>query len=101
MNKTELVAAVAEKSGTSKVAAAKAVDAVMESVKESLQKGDSVTLIGFGTFSVRDRAARVGRDPRNPSKTIQIKASKVPAFKAGKGLKEAVNGTAKKVAKKK
>ncbi|ELV08123.1 HU family DNA-binding protein [Wohlfahrtiimonas chitiniclastica] len=96
MNKTELIAAVAEKAEISKVSAAKTVDAVMETIKETLQAGDSVTLIGFGTFSVRDRAARTGRDPRNPSKTIEIKASKVPAFKAGKGLKDAVNGSAKK-----
>lgn len=101
MNKTELIAAVAEKAEISKVAAAKTVDAVMETIKETLKDGDSVTLIGFGTFSVRDRAARVGRDPRNPEKTIQIKASKVPAFKAGKGLKDAVNGPEAKKAKKK
>ncbi len=91
MNKTELIAAVAEKTDMTKVASAKAVEAVMETITEALAKGDSVTLIGFGTFTVRDRAARVGRDPRNPKKTIQIKASRVPAFKAGKGLRESVN----------
>lgn len=90
MNKTELVAEVAAKAEITKVAAAKAVEAVMEAVKDTLVKGDQVTLIGFGTFSVRDRAARKGRDPRTKEE-IQIKASKVPAFKAGKGLKDAVN----------
>ena len=97
MNKTELIASVAEKADISKTAAAKVVEAVMESVKETLTAGDQVTLIGFGSFSVRERAARKGRDPRT-KKEIQIKASKVPAFKAGKGLKEAVNGV-KPVAK--
>lgn len=91
MNKTELVAAVAEKTEMTKVASAKAVEAVMATITEQLVKGDNVTLIGFGTFTVRDRKARVGRDPRNPEREIQIPASKVPAFRAGKGLKEAVN----------
>ncbi len=91
MNKTELVAAIAEETEMTKVAAAKAVDAMMKVVTETLAKGESVTLIGFGTFVVRDRAARVGRDPRNPEKEIKIPASKVPAFRAGKGLKQAVN----------
>ncbi len=95
MNKTELVAEVAAKAEITKVAAAKAVEAVMEAVKDTLVKGDQVTLIGFGTFSVRDRAARKGRDPRTKEE-IQIKASKVPAFKAGKGLKDAVNVVAVK-----
>ncbi|GBU10226.1 hypothetical protein AwWohl_13640 [Gammaproteobacteria bacterium] len=97
MNKTELVAEVAVKADITKVAAAKAVEAVMLSVKETLVKGEPVTLIGFGTFSVRHRAARKGRDPRTKAE-IQIKASKVPAFKAGKGLKEAVNLVAAKAA---
>lgn len=91
MNKTELVAAVAEKTEMTKVASAKAVEAVMATITEQLVKGDNVTLIGFGTFTVRDRKARVGRDPRNPEREIKIPASKVPAFRAGKGLKEAVN----------
>ncbi len=98
MNKTELIASVAEKADLSKVAAAKAVEAVMDSIKEALVANDQVTLIGFGTFSVRQRAARVGRDPRTKAE-IQIKASNVPAFKAGKGLKDALNLT--KPAKKK
>ncbi len=90
MNKSELIAEVAAKAELTKAASAKAIDAVMESIKEALQSGDQVTLIGFGTFSVRERAARVGRDPRTKQE-IQIKASKVPAFKAGKVLKDAVN----------
>ena len=89
MNKSELVEAVAKASDLSKVTAGKAVDAVLSSITEALKSDDRVTLIGFGTFSVRKRAARQGRDPRtgNP---IQIKASKLPDFKAGKGLKDAV-----------
>lgn len=89
MNKSELIAAVAESAELSKAAAGKAVDAALDAVTDALQKGDQVTLIGFGTFSVRKRAARNGRDPRT-GKTIKIKASKVPAFRAGKGLKDAV-----------
>lgn len=89
MNKSELIAAVAESAELSKAAAGKAVDAALDAVTDALKKGDQVTLIGFGTFSVRKRAARNGRDPRT-GKTIKIKASKVPAFRAGKGLKDAV-----------
>ncbi len=89
MNKSELIEAVANASDLSKAAAAKAVDAVLNSITGALKSGDQVTLIGFGTFSVRERAARSGRDPRTGN-TIDIKASKVPAFKAGKGLKDAV-----------
>ena len=89
MNKSELVEAVSKASDLSKATAGKAVDAVLSSITEALKSDDKVTLIGFGTFSVRKRAARQGRDPRtgNP---IQIKASKLPDFKAGKGLKDAV-----------
>ena len=90
MNKSELVQAVAASSGLSKVDAGKAVDAVLETVTNALAKDDPVTLIGFGTFSVRDRAARTGRNPRT-GKPIEIKATKVPAFKPGKALKDAVN----------
>lgn len=90
MNKTELVDAVAKSADISKAAANKAVDAVVESVTEALQKGDKVTLIGFGTFEVRERSARTGRNPRT-GEEIKIKASKIPAFKAGKKLKDAVN----------
>jgi DNA-binding protein HU-beta len=89
MNKSELIEAVANTSDLSKAAAGKAVDAVLNSITGALKSGDQVTLIGFGTFSVRERAARSGRDPRTGN-TIDIKASKIPAFKAGKGLKDAV-----------
>lgn len=89
MNKTELVSAVAEKSEISKKDAAKAVDAVFASIEEALAKGDKVQLIGFGTFEVRERAARKGRNPQTGDE-IEIPASKVPAFKPGKALKEAV-----------
>lgn len=89
MNKTELVEAVAQSANLSKADASKAVDAVVETVTNTLKKGDKVTLIGFGTFEVRERAARTGRNPQT-GKEIKIAASKVPAFKAGKALKEAV-----------
>ncbi len=90
MNKSDFIDAVAGKSGLSKADATRAVEAVISTVTETLQSSDQVTLVGFGTFSVRDRAARTGRDPRT-GKTIQIKASRIPSFKAGKGLKDAVN----------
>ena len=89
MNKSELIAAVAESTESSKAAAGRAVDATLAAITEALSKGDQVSLIGFGAFSVRKRAARPGRDPRT-GKKIKIKASKVPAFRAGKGLKDAV-----------
>ena len=89
MNKSELIEAVANSAELSKVAAGKAVDAVVAAITNALKSGDQVTLIGFGTFSVRDRAARTGRDPRT-GKPIKIKASKTPAFRAGKALKDAV-----------
>ena len=90
MNKNDLVAAVANSSGLSKSDAAKAVDAVFDSITDALKKGDEVRLVGFGTFSVADRAATTGRNPQTGA-TIQIPASKQPKFKAGKGLKDAVN----------
>ncbi|OFX13175.1 MAG: DNA-binding protein HU [Alphaproteobacteria bacterium RIFOXYD12_FULL_60_8] len=90
MNKNDLVAAVAEKSGLSKSDSAKAVDAVFDSVAGALKGGDEVRLVGFGTFSVAKRAASTGRNPRT-GETIKIPASKQPKFKAGKGLKDAVN----------
>ena len=74
----------------SKAEAGRAVDAVISSITKALKKGDSVTLVGFGTFQVRKRAARTGRNPKTGD-TIKIKASKNPAFKAGKALKDAVN----------
>ncbi|HEY4602516.1 MAG TPA: HU family DNA-binding protein [Cerasibacillus sp.] len=89
MNKTELINAVAEKSELSKKDAGKAVDAVFETVMDSLSKGEKVQLIGFGNFEVRQRSARKGRNPQT-GEEIQIPASKVPAFKPGKALKEAV-----------
>lgn len=88
MNKTELIAAVAEK-GFSKKDAEKAVAAVFGSIEEALKAGDKVQLIGFGTFEVRERAAKQGRNPRT-GETMMFEASKVPAFKAGAALKSAV-----------
>jgi len=90
MNKSELIDAVADKADLSKADASKAVDAFMDSVGGALKQGDEVTLVGFGTFTVRDRAARTGRNPRT-GETIQIPASKMPGFKAGKALKDSVN----------
>ncbi len=90
MNKTGLIEVVAEQADLSKAAATRAVDAVVNAVTEALREGEQVSLVGFGTFSVRERAARTGRDPRT-GKSIQIKASKVPGFKSGKALKDAVN----------
>ena len=89
MNKTELVAAVAAKAEHSKKDAEAAVNAVFDSVKDALAEGDKVSLIGFGTFSVKTRAARTGLNPRT-KETIEIPESKVPAFKAGSALKDAV-----------
>lgn len=88
MNKAELIEKVAEVVSTKKEAAA-AVDAVFNAITEALKKGEDVRLVGFGTFSVRTRAARKGRNPRTGA-TINIPAKKVPVFRAGKGLKEAV-----------
>lgn len=90
MNKSELISAVAAKAELSKKDAEAAVNAVIDSVTESLVNGEKVQLVGFGTFEVRERSARVGRDPRT-NKEINIPASKAPAFKAGKALKETVN----------
>ena len=90
MNKNELVASVADASGLSKVDAAKAVDGVFESITNALKSGGDVRIVGFGTFSVANRAATTGRNPRT-GETIQIKASNVPAFKAGKAFKDALN----------
>ena len=90
MNKNDLVGAVADSSELSKADAAKAVDAVFDSITSSLQGGGEVRLVGFGTFSVANRKASTGRNPRT-GEAIQIPASKQPKFKAGKGLKDAVN----------
>ncbi|OGT19176.1 MAG: DNA-binding protein HU [Gammaproteobacteria bacterium RBG_16_57_12] len=89
MNKTDLIDAVAESADISKAAAGRAVDSILDSIGGALKKGDQVNLVGFGTFVVRERAARSGRNPRT-GETINIEASKVPAFKAGKALKDAV-----------
>ena len=91
MNKADLIDMVASETGSTKVDAAKALDAVVDAVTGALAKGDSVSLVGFGTFSVRQRAAREGINPQNPSQKIQIPAATVPVFKAGKALKAAVN----------
>ena len=89
MNKSELIDAIAEKGGLSKADAGKALDATIASITEALKAGDTVTLVGFDTFGVKERAARTGRNPQTGA-TLEIKASKVPSFKAGKGLKDAV-----------
>jgi len=90
MNKGDLIEAVASSAGLSKADAGRAVDAVIGSITDALKSGNQVSLVGFGTFTVKQRAARTGRNPRT-GETIQIKASKVPGFKAGKALKDAVN----------
>ena len=90
MNKSELIESVASNSGLSKADAQRAVEAVVHSITDSLRNGDQVTIVGFGTFLVRQRGARTGRNPRT-GETIDIAASQVPAFKAGKSLKESLN----------
>ena len=90
MNKTELIESIAQAADISKAAAERALEGTVAAITSSLQKGDMVTLVGFGTFYVGERAARSGRNPRTGD-TIQIKASKVPKFRAGKALKDAVN----------
>lgn len=90
MNKGELIDVVAEDAGLSKADATRAVDTVIAAITKALKADDQVALVGFGTFSVKKRAARQGRNPRS-GETIQIAASKVPGFKAGKALKDAVN----------
>ncbi len=91
MNKAELVACVAEKTGFTKKDAEVAVNAFVSVIEETLVGGEKVQLIGFGTFETRERKARTGRNPRKPGETIEIAASKAPVFKAGKALKDAVN----------
>ena len=90
MNKSDLITAIADSADISKAAAGRALDAVTDTIQEQLKNGEDVTLVGFGTFSVKDRAAREGRNPQT-GETITIAASKVPGFKAGKALKDAVN----------
>ncbi len=90
MNKAELIEAVAEQADMTKADAGRAVDAVVAAITEALKQQNDVALVGFGTFTVRERAARSGRNPQTGA-TINIAAAKVPAFKAGKALKDAVN----------
>ncbi len=90
MNKSELIDRIAEAANLTKADAGRALDATVGAVTEALKSGDAVTLVGFGTFAVKERAARTGRNPQT-GKEIQIAASKTPSFKAGKSLKDAVN----------
>ena len=90
MNKTELIDAIAESADISKAAAGRALDAVISSVTGALKNGEQVVLVGFGTFSVKERAARTGRNPQT-GEPIEIAAARIPGFKAGKALKDAVN----------
>ncbi|MAX34053.1 MULTISPECIES: nucleoid-associated protein HU-beta [Halomonadaceae] len=90
MNKSELIEAIAASADIPKAAASRALDAMVDSVTESLKQGDSVSLVGFGTFSIKERAARTGRNPQT-GQPIEISAAKVPSFKAGKALKDSVN----------
>ena len=90
MNKSELTDAIADEADISRASAARALDAALTAIQESLQNGEPVALVGFGTFSVRERAARTGRNPRT-GEQIEIAAAKLPAFKPGKALKDALN----------
>lgn len=90
MNKSELIDAIAASADISKAAAGRALDAVTDSIADALRKDDQVSLVGFGTFLVKERAARTGRNPQTGA-PINIPAAKIPSFKAGKGLKDAVN----------
>lgn len=90
MTKQDLVAAIASAAGITKKTASESLDAVLDSITKELTKGRNVTITGFGTFRVSHRAARTGVNPRNPSQKIKIPAMKIPAFKAGKSLKDAV-----------
>ena len=90
MNKSELVDVVADAADLSKAAASKVLETVLDTITSTLARGEQVVLIGFGTFTVKERAARTGRNPQT-GKAIEIKASKVPSFKAGKALKDSVN----------
>jgi len=90
VNKSELIDAIADGADISKASAGKALDSVLEAITGALKKGDQVSLVGFGTFSIKHRPARAGRNPQT-GKEIQIAAANVPGFKAGKSLKDAVN----------
>ncbi len=89
MNKNELVTAVAERTGLSRKDSDRAINAVLESIQDALAKGDKVSIVGFGTFEVRERGARTGRNPQT-GEVINIPSSKVPAFKAGKFLRDSI-----------
>ncbi len=91
MNKTELIAAITEKTGFTKKDAEQALNSVVEVITEALVKGEKVQIVGFGSFEVKDRPERIARNPQAPDQEITIPASKAPVFKAGKSLKEAVN----------
>jgi DNA-binding protein HU-beta len=91
VNKSQLIEKIAAGADISKAAAGRALDSLIGAVTEELQNGEQVALVGFGTFSVRDRAARTGRNPQTGA-AIEIAAAKIPAFKAGKALKDACNG---------
>lgn len=90
MNKSELIDAIADSADISKAAAGRALEGTVAAITSALQSGDTVSIVGFGTFSVRERAARTGRNPKT-GEALQIKASKAPGFKAGKVFKDAVN----------
>ena len=90
MNKAELIEAMADSADISKAAAARALDGMVNAITDAMKKGDQVAMVGFGTFSVKERAARMGRNPQT-GETITIKASRSPSFKAGKALKDALN----------
>lgn len=90
MNKTELIDAIAESADLSKASAARTLEATLDAITGALQQGDSVALVGFGTFQAKDRAARTGRNPQT-GEAMEIPAAKVPSFKAGKALKDALN----------
>ena len=91
MNKNELIIAIAEHGNLSKADAGRSLDALIKTIETTLKAGDAITLVGFGTFAVKDRAERTGRNPQT-GQEITIAATKVPSFKPGKGLKDAVNG---------
>ncbi|PSJ45743.1 DNA-binding protein HU [Zobellella endophytica] len=90
MNKSQLIDKIADGADITKAAAGRALDAFVDAISDSLKEGESVSLVGFGTFEVRERAARTGRNPQTGA-AIEIAAAKTPAFKAGKALKDAVN----------
>jgi len=91
MNKSQLINAIAEQGNLSKADASRSLDALIKTIETTLKAGDSITLVGFGTFAVKERAERTGRNPQT-GQEITIAAAKVPSFKPGKGLKDAVNG---------